>query len=88
MSVSRERWFPRPMGRVSARIKGAANALRQWGDSAYAASKRSDESEEFRAAMRGKAAAYREAAQLVEAIHNGTRIPRRWGGDKRRKADA
>lgn len=82
MSIRRDWWFPRPAGRVSARIHGAANALRQWAEEADTASKRAGGSPEHAAALRGKKVAYYEAADLLAAIEEGHRLPRLRGGKR------
>lgn len=82
MSINRERWFPRPTGRIRARVHGASRALREWADSATKASKEPDTHPEFAASLRGKAMAYREAADLFDAIEDGRRLARRWRGKR------
>lgn len=74
--------FARPTGSLSARIHGGRAALTNWSEAAKAAAEEVDIDERAAAALRGKSAAYREAARVLDAIENGTTIPKRAEEDR------
>lgn len=69
--------FRLPLGSLSRRIHGAESELRERAASATAASKSYDADSYFAASLRGKAAGYRESADVVAALQHGRTIPKR-----------
>lgn len=71
--------FTQPRGDLAARIVGVRNTLRQRAASARLAAAFADDEDQayLAASLRGKAAAYDEAADLAEALNRGHRLPRR-----------
>lgn len=76
------RQYVKPTGQLAARLHGAIAEMRERAQSAGDFSTSWHIMPEQAAALRGKATAYREAADLLEAIDKGYRIPkrRRWTG--------
>lgn len=76
---------PRPTGRVSARVVGAARILRSRAASARtAAAAEPDPDGQHAAALRGKARGLAEAAALVERLERG--LPLNGKTDRARRA--
>ena len=76
------RWTPRLTGHASRRVHGLVAALRERAKTAGEAAA-NQEDERARAALRGKRAAYLEAAAMAEAVERGWLMPwRRKKGDR------
>lgn len=71
--------YPIPLGALSRRTHGAEAELRERAASAYKAAIEAEAAGQvhFGASLRGKAQAYREAADVVRALDRGRRIPKR-----------
>jgi hypothetical protein len=66
--------FVRPTGSLSARTKGAEIILRERALYARTLARAIDEPSYEAAALRGKAVAYKEAADLLDRINRGKRL--------------
>lgn len=62
-------------GQTAARIFGAQKILRKRAASAREAARTADPDSPYAASLRGKAAAYDEAADLLERLNHGRRLP-------------
>jgi hypothetical protein len=85
--MTRDWTYPRFMGDAARRTVGAERTIRDWQESAYRAALEAevDGLAEFAASLRGKATAYKEAADVVNALHSGRALPRRWTKRPRRR---
>lgn len=86
--MSRDR-VDRPTGQTAARIIGASRILRSRAASALAAAQAlPDQDSPFAASLRGKAAAYTEAAELLERLDKGHHLNNRVDRIRRRAEGA
>lgn len=67
---------PKVMGQLSARVRGLRYAMAERAETALEAA-RLAEDDRHEAALRGKAAAYREAERAIAALENGTSLPKK-----------
>lgn len=69
--------FSTPSGDLSARVHGARSTLLDRAAAARAAARSLNIDDRYAAALRGKARAYDEAAEILAAIEKGRPFPRR-----------